>query len=113
MVHATGLIGLQCYRQKGATLGGQAQHLLLAAMQHQWPCEPTQLLQTARSIHAPASLSTAFAPVALTEHLLKGALITGERMVNRSQQGVQLNRSAIAHRRAREHPNRTQARMTG
>ena len=52
-------------------------------------------------------------PVAVAITLLKGPLVPGDRMADRGQEGKQLGRPAIFHRRARQQPGRPQARVAG
>ena len=83
MLKATGLEVVQHHGPQLPVLGGQIKAILLAAMQHQWPHQPLQLLEMAGATGLPEATSPLLAPMPLTEHLLEGPLIAGQGMTDR------------------------------
>ena len=108
---ASGVIQLD--RHHPPLLGRQIQAILLAAMQEQGPGQALQLLELAGALGLPMAHTAPLQPVAVAVTLLKGPLVPGDRMADRGQEGKQLGRPAIFHRRARQQPGRPQARVAG
>ena len=78
-------------------------------MQHQRTGQTAQLLQLAGPLGLPATAAAILPPMPLTKRLLKGPLISSDRMVNGGQQGIKLIRPSVLHRRASQQPDGPQA----
>jgi hypothetical protein len=87
-------------RNQPPALRGQIETILLAAMQDQGPGQALQLLELASALGLPMAHAAPLQPVAMAVTLLKGPLVPGDRMADRGQEGKQLGRLAIFHRRA-------------
>ena len=87
-------------------LGRELQHLSLAAMENQWSCETAQFFELGGTTGLPTPFPPLLSPLLLAIALLNLALIPGNRMVHRRQQGIELSRTTVFHRCTREHPDR-------
>ena len=82
-------------------------------MEHQGPHQPLKLLQFSGSVGLPDPTPRLFPPVPLAVALLEPSLVHSQGMTDGRQQGKELNRPAVLHRRSGEQPDRPQPRMAG
>ena len=113
MLETAGLGASELHGAQLPPLGGQVETILLAAMQHQGPHQPLQLLQMAGPTGLPKPPPRLLTPVALAEVLLKGPLVPGQGVADGGQEREQLGRATIFHRRAREQPDGPEPGMAG